>query len=292
MKKYQKEIELLRQEYKKTYEHVKDSSWCKVYCEEKLQHSLQVIGAGNYIMKHEKTFHNRSSDFIRCATLAYLLHDIGRFPEIREIYDYEKAGSVYKTFKQLLDHGERGAEFLSQFPEYNDPRIIIPIRHHGHMIEKFYADVEYQAITDKKLRQEIEDIIFLARDADKIANFYLMTSPRSLKKYQELLFRKPDSGNQEDSINPILEEYFRNYKVVSHKDIHSLADHFLGFISWIFDLNYQISIEFTKRHNIIEGLIADIRQFNNQYELQEKLANYAKKYVQSVNLNHKEDLQI
>ena len=79
---------------------------------------------------------------------------------------------------------------------------------------------------------------------------------------------------------------------MSHKDIHSLADHFLGFISWIFDLNYQISIEFTKRHNIIEGLIADIRQFNNQYELQEKLANYAKKYVQSVNLNHKEDLQI
>lgn len=285
MKKYQKEIELLRQYYRQTYEHVKNHSWCEVFCREKMPHSLQVIGAGNHIMKHEAVFQNRSPEFTRCAVLAYLLHDIGRFPEIMEIYDYEKAGNVYQKHQKLLDHGERGAELLSKIPEYNDPRIIIPIRHHGHMIERFYADADYQAL-DETLRRETEEIIFLARDADKIANFYLMTSPRAWKKYHDLLFRSPNESHLHGSISPVVEKYFSNFQVLDHKDISSLADDFFGFISWIFDLNYQTSLEFTKRHNIVDGLIAAVRTFNHEYELQEKLANYAKMYIKSVNLNH------
>lgn len=287
MKKYQKEIELLRQYYRQTYEHVKNNGLCEVFCKEKFQHSLQVIGAGNYIMKHEKTFQNRSPEFVRCAVLAYLLHDIGRFPEIMEIYDYEKAGNVYRMHQKLIDHGERGAELLSRIPEYNDPRIILPIRHHGHMIEDFYSDADYLALDDV-LRRETKEIIFLARDADKIANFYLMTSPHAWEKYHDLLFRVPDKKHPCDNISPVVEEYFSRRQVLDRKDIRSLADDFFGFISWIFDLNYQTSIKFTKRHNIIDGLIAAIRTFNHQYELQEKLANYAKMYIESVNLNHQQ----
>lgn len=288
MKHYQKEIGLLRRYYEETSSHVSDSGWCRVFTEEKMQHSLQVIGAGNYIMKHEAVFHNRSPEFIRCAVLGYLLHDIGRFPEIKEIYDYEKAGNVFSKRNSLLDHGERGAEILSKMPEYNDPRIVIPVRHHGHMIEKFYADEQYQSIKDEKLRREIEEIIFLARDADKIANFYLMTSPHALEKYHDLLFHVSDDAYCYGEISPGLIEYMREYRVIDHKDIHTLADDFMGYVSWIFDLNFQTSIEFVKRHNIIDGLIADMRRFNHQHELQEKLANYAKLYIQSVNLNHQQ----
>ena len=288
MKNYQKEIALLRQYYEETASYVKDSDWCSVYAEEKMQHSLQVIGAGNYIMKHEDVFQCRSSDFTRCAVLAYLLHDIGRFPEIKEIYDYEKSGKIYSNRNSLLDHGERGAEMLSKMSEYNDPRIIIPIRHHGHMIEKFYADNQYQSIENEYLRREIEDIIFLVRDADKIANFYLMTSPRTIKKYYNLLFHSPSEAYLYGEISPKIIDYMQEYKIIEHKDIHTLADDFMGFISWVFDLNYQTSVEFSKRHNIIDGLVADIRLFNHQYELQEKLANYAKMYIQSVNLNHQQ----
>lgn len=288
MKNYQEEIALLRGYYEQTRGHVGDSRWCSVYAEEKMQHSLQVIGAGNYIMKHEAVFRTRSPEFTRCAVLAYLLHDIGRFPEIKEIYDYEKAGNVFRERNALFDHGERGAEMLSQMPQYNDPRIIIPIRHHGHMIEKFYADPQYQSIEDENLRREIKEIIFLVRDADKIANFYLMTSPHALEKYHDLLFHAPDEAYLYGKISPELIGYMQEYRIINHKDIHTLADDFMGFISWIFDLNYQTSIEFTRRHNIIDGLIADIRLFNHQHELQEKLANYAKMYIQSVNLNHQQ----
>ena len=289
MKNYQQEIALLQRQYQETLVHVKDSRWCRAFCEEKRQHSLQVIGAGNYIMKHEPVFKNRSKGFERCAVLAYLLHDIGRFPEIREIYNYEKNGKTYYDRNSLLDHGERGAELLAQMPEYADLRIIIPIRHHGHMIERFYEDAQYQSIKDQNLRKEIRDIIFLVRDADKIANFYLMTSPAAQEKYRNLLFHAPDEQYLHGNINPKFEEYFKNHQITLHKDTYTMADNFLGFVSWVFDLNYQTSIEFTKKHNIIDRLMAVVGKFNQQTDLQEKLANYAEMYIQSINLNHRQE---
>ena len=81
------EEQILRQEYRRCLEYVKDSHFHTLYANEKIEHSFQVIGAGNYIMKHEKYYQGRDETFLRLAKLAYLFHDIGRFREICELFD-------------------------------------------------------------------------------------------------------------------------------------------------------------------------------------------------------------
>ena len=276
---YQKAKELLYEEYHKNFEIVKESPYHRRYVDEKIRHSLQVSGAGNGILKHESYFQNRSEEFIDIAKTAILLHDIFRFNEVRILYETGNR----------IDHGAMGAEFLKQFPEFNNVLITLPIKHHGHMIEALYEDEEYQSITDDKLKQDVLHIAFAVRDADKIANFYLMTSPAAQEKYRDLLFHAPDEQYLHGNINPKFEEYFKNHQITLHKDTYTMADNFLGFVSWVFDLNYQTSIEFTKKHNIIDRLMAVVGKFNQQTDLQEKLANYAKMYIQSINLNHRQE---
>ena len=45
---------LLWEEYRKNYPVVKDSPYYAEYADEKIRHSLQVLGAGNYIVRHEQ----------------------------------------------------------------------------------------------------------------------------------------------------------------------------------------------------------------------------------------------
>ena len=94
-----------------------------------------------------------------------MLHDIARFDEIRE---------RFLGAKGPFDHSVAGGEKLRKIPLYSDVRITLPIKHHGHLIGDFYKDEEYCAIADPVLKEEVEKILFLIRDADKIANFNLM----------------------------------------------------------------------------------------------------------------------
>lgn len=49
-------LNLLYSEYERCLSIVMSSDFHVRYAEEKIHHSLQVLGAGNYIIKHEKWF--------------------------------------------------------------------------------------------------------------------------------------------------------------------------------------------------------------------------------------------
>ena len=130
---YEKAKNLLHNEYLRNFEIVKDSFYHKSFANEKIRHSLQVAGVGNGILRNEPYFKNKSPEFIEIAKTAILLHDIFRFSEIT---------IKYKTGEKV-DHGVMGADFLRNIPEFNTPLIILPVKHHGHMIEALYEDDEY-----------------------------------------------------------------------------------------------------------------------------------------------------
>ena len=83
---------LLLDEYYGNREIVAVSPHYAAYADEKYRHSLQVLGAGNFIIRHEPWFAGRGEEFVDLAKTAVLLHDIARFDEIRERFLGAKGG--------------------------------------------------------------------------------------------------------------------------------------------------------------------------------------------------------
>ncbi|MFI3241547.1 MAG: HD domain-containing protein [Alphaproteobacteria bacterium] len=272
-----KEINLLHDTYQKTLDIVKSDDDCKAYAYEKIRHSLQVVGAGNYIFKHEVSFQNKPQDFVKCAKTAYILHDIGRFREIEEIYYKSTGDNEYNLNKSPVDHGTLGAMILAEMPEYNDPRIILPVRHHGHLIEEFYQDEDYLAIKDEDLKNDIKQILFLAMDADKIANFYMLK--QEFDNHIKAWLPATDKEFIYGPINPIAIDCFKERVLYPRSEIKSNSDDLVATISWMFDINHQTSIDFCKRHNLVEAIMKIVARYNNQSDVQEELTSLVKQYL-------------
>lgn len=244
MNLYQKAKTLLHTEYERNFEIVKESHYHKSFVNEKIRHSLQVAGAGNGILRNEAYFQNKSAEFIEIAKTAILLHDIFRFNEIRILFQENRK----------VDHGVEGAKFLSQMPDFNNPLIVFPVKHHGHMIEAFYKDEAYSCLEDKELKDQIEHIIFAVRDADKIANWQILTN-----EYENMrLVWLPNPADRTASQGIITEAVwnsFINKEVVPNAYIKTNADCVLSVLAWLFDINYKYSVEYSLRLKLFDGFV-------------------------------------
>lgn len=261
--------QLLRQGYEGCLEKVKDSDYFVSYADEKFIHSQQVLGAGNYILKHEKWFASQSEQFIDMTKAAILLHDIGRFDQI---------SGQYADRSAKFDHGPMGALKLAQLPTYNDIRITLPIKHHGHLIEDFYADEEWKTLNDEKLKEEIEQIIFAIRDADKIANFNLIMYDKKMLMPLFVPYLEDIKDKRQQITDKVLEDFFA-HSTVNHKNIATQADEMLTYIGWIFDINYPSSIRFCQKLNLIEMMFDTLLRFHNDKELNKRLKNEMNDYI-------------
>lgn len=255
----EKEKDLLHQEYRKCLEIAKHNKLFTSLAKEKIQHSYQVLDAGNYILKEENTFKNWSTQRIKEARTALLLHDIGRFTEII---------AKIQTPQQNNDHCILGYNILANIPQYYDPRIIIPIKHHGHMIEELYNDPEFYTREDPQLKYEIEKITFLVRDADKIANFKLLS-----ESGPEIwtLFNIEKNTSQQTPVSPEALQTFLKQEVIRFKDVHTNSDCILLLICWIFDLNYASSFAYMQNNQCFEFLVEELRNSNSDSSAQHRI---------------------
>ena len=281
-------IKFLYQHYNDAKKYVEDSEFYTEYNEEKIHHSMQVVGAMKYIMKHEKTFQNRDEYFLQCAMIATILHDVGRFEEIKRLYDAQKSENKQDgLWVSRLDHGAMGYEILKNSAGYNDPRIYIPVKHHGNMIEELYADEEFYAIKDEKLKKDIVEIIFLTRDADKTANFYLMTYGGN-KKFPNIF---KNNYSDEENARPISQEAlddFTGFNVVKRENAYNYVTRYLNILSWIFDINYLPSFDLIIKNGSLSKM-ADIVFENNKDEaLQEVIENAVADYL---NMRYEEKIR-
>ncbi len=255
---------LLDEEYKKCLSAVKGSAYYTAFAEEKLHHSLQVLGAGNYILKHEPFFQKRDPLFTETAKTAVLLHDIARFDEITARFLYGKR----------MDHGMAGYAKLSKMSEYSHDLIALPIKHHGHLKEDFYNDDTYKNITDKAVAADCDAVFRLIRDADKIANFNIVCF--ETEKYLPLFIPSPQEvASGAKSLSPQVVEDFLSLKTVDYSLRQTCADHCLTFISWLFDLNYRASFSFCHRLNLLSKLFLLLRRYHHDDSLNRYLEEVA-----------------
>lgn len=241
---YTKAKQLLNAEHRNNLAVVEGDSFSQLFMNEKMKHSLQVAGAGNGILKNESYFQNRSPEFLEIAKTAILLHDIFRFQEIK----------IYYQTGQRIDHGVEGAAFLQSFPDFNQPLITLPIKHHGHLIEDFYQDPEYLNIKDETLRQDIEHILFAVRDADKIANWYLLNNEFEFVKDLWLSHPK-DTSKEQSLISDGIWQTFTNHGIVRKGTPKTNAEELISTYCWLFDVNYASSIRYCIRLNLFEKFL-------------------------------------
>ena len=209
--------------------------------DEKKAHSYQVLGVGNYLLKHEKAFQNYSPSEVQRLKATVLLHDLGRF---YEVFLHEDGGKV--------DHGVYGASLLAENPDFNRVDVILPVRHHGHLIEKLYEDADYLKL-DENERREILKIIYLVRDADKVANFYLLA--RHFKEMENLFFLKSLLDCKIKEPCSLVWDAFMKHSAVDVRNVKSFADQAVMYLACIYDLAYVSSFVLMDKLNILPNFL-------------------------------------
>ncbi len=272
----QRDREFLHAAFQKCYDLVKDSDFHRRFAEEKIRHSLQVFGAGNYIIKNEPSLNHRDEGFLKKARQAVLLHDVGRFAEILNLYRHPEKR---QSDPLLFDHGLLGAEILEKNRFYQSPSIVLSVRHHGHLAEEFYHDPDYRAIIDSQERQETEEIWKLVRDADKIANLYLIV--REYRFLHDLFFSGLSSEEKSAPISPEIWQDFMDCRIIDWKKIRSLKDRILQIIAFNFELYFPASDRFMERLQINRRLLQIFSGYEKDKKILEKVSQCLYDYIES-----------
>lgn len=247
-----KDIVFLKQAFQTSMAAVEGKELCVTVLKRKFAHSWRVLQNGRAVIEADISELNGLPELRRQCEQALLLHDIGRFEEIVTVYK-DKA---MQAWGKKHDHGALGALILAENPAYNDAKIVLAVRHHGHMIKDFYQDEEYQALPPAE-RERAELVVKLVRDADKLDLYRLQREEDSIEN--DPFFCSLPEELKYAPISPAVWEQFSAGRTICHKDIRSLSDRILGCISWRFDFNYPLTEKIYRRegyHDMLLRLLA------------------------------------
>lgn len=200
----------------------------------KVDHSLRVMAISKEIAKSI----NLSEDKINLAMLIGLLHDIGRFEQVRK----------YNTFidRISIDHGNYGVEVLKK----------------DNYIRKYIKEEKYDNIIFKAIKNHNkymieeglseEELLFtkIIRDADKIDITYQGTciSWASNKEIVE------ETKLTRNNINAFTERRLLN-RNTDLNNINNAMGHLLIVLGFVFDINYKKSFEIIKENDYMNMII-------------------------------------
>jgi len=226
----------------------------------KIIHTSEVVKKSEYIAKGL----NLNLEDIELAKIIALLHDIGRFEQIKEFGCFDD---------KKLEHAKFGVIVLF---ENGLIRNFIQEEKYDNIIKKaIYNHNKYaiqQGLNDKELLH-----CKIIRDADKLDNFRILES----EKFED---RFPNIYNKEtinmEAITLKVYSDFMNEKCIELKDRKTIIDYWVCSLAFIFDLNFDISLKYVKDKNYIDILIDRISYENIETkERMENIRNCAKNYI-------------
>jgi len=204
----------------------------------KEQHTFRVCNEILYIGKNLGLSENE----LRLTEIIALFHDIGRFEQY----------SIYKTFSdgKSVNHAELGIK-------------IIQDNHLLDFLQPLAKEIVLRAIKYHN-RPEIppgeeEPYFFyekIIRDADKLDIWNLITNHYHNKDSEgngAIHLSMPDTPGFSDTVINEL----KNKHIVNNSDVRNLNDFKLLQLGWIFDINFQPSLERIKERNYLV-LIRDV----------------------------------
>lgn len=228
----------------------------------KIKHTYEVIKLSEYISEGL----GLDKENIELAKLIGLLHDIGRFEQVKRTNDY--------LDNENFDHADYGVKIF--FEEK--------------LIRKFIEDNKYDNIIEKaiynhnkyKIEENLDELELLhskiIRDADKLDNFRV----KETEKFENIFpsVYNPDTIDYEIISQKVYND-FMNHKCIKIEDRITQLDFWICVLAFIFDLNFDISLKYIKDKNYIDILINRIEYKNEQTKKQmEKVREEAKKYIE------------
>lgn len=231
----------------------------------KVVHTYEVVRMSEYIA----TKLGLSEEDIQVAKLIALLHDIGRFEQVKLTQGFIDS----KNF----DHADYGAKILFE----------------QNMIRQFTDEDEYDSIIKKAIynhnKLKIEDGLNeretlhcqIIRDADKLDNFRVSEQD----PIADVLACTGDIENIEyEKISPKVFETFMEHKLILNEDRKTLIDFWICIIAFIFDLNFDVSLQYIKEKKYVDILIdrIDYKDLDTKQKI-EKMRDSAKKYLEQIN---------
>lgn len=176
---------------------------------------------------------------IELAWLIGLLHDFGRFEQLRRYDTFMDAKSV--------EHGQLGVELL--YKERNIHQFI-DVSDYDIFIQKaIWYHSAYQL--PKKLKEKERVFCQILRDADKID---------ILKVNVEVPIEIIYGAKKEDVQNSVVTEevmnQFLNHQTILHVTKKTIVDRLVGHLSLVFGLEYAVSVNIVKKQGYLEKILA------------------------------------
>lgn len=220
----------------------------------KIRHTYGVIKASEYIANRL----NLDRDDIELAKLIALLHDIGRFEQIRK----------YDNFldNKDIDHAVLGNDILFK----------------DNLIRNFIEDNQYDNIISKSIlnhnKINIENGLSerellhakIIRDADKTDNFRV----KAEDDFENIIDNASREILENDVISDNIYNDFMNNKLIVREDRTTYMDFWVSYIAFIFDFNYKIGLEYIKEMNYI-NVIVNRLDYKNK-DTKQKMENIRK----------------
>lgn len=237
------DLVIFKQYYQKAAKVIPRSSFYYGTLNHKFKHSIDVLNIGKDILFNTPELAKVDENFIDFAQKALLFHDVGRFKEAVNRYRREAKG--LPVFELKTDHGLRGYNLMKKTPPYDNMKILFALRYHGKMMEQILHSSLYKKIAKLAEKEDIMKILYLVRDADKMANLYRIKNDGHLK--EDIFYRNLNDSNRNDILSDNVKQQFLKKQVILSPTLRTYADRILQVLSWIFDLNYirtkQIFVE-------------------------------------------------
>lgn len=227
----------------------------------KIRHTYEVVKKSEYIA----TGLGLDKENIELAKIIALLHDIGRFEQIKELNEFNDT---------KIEHAEFGVKAL-----FGDK-----------LIRQFIEDSKYDNIIRKaiynhnkfQIEEDVNDIELLhckiIRDSDKLDNFRVKQKDKLEDMFPKIY--NSETINYENISSKVYEDFMK-HKCIKLEDRKTIIDYWVCVIAFVFDLNFNISLEYVKEKNYIDILVNRIQyKNNNTKQKMEDIRICAKEYIE------------
>ena len=234
----------------------------------KVIHTYKVVEKSEYIAKNI----GLDEENIALAKVIGLLHDIGRFEQVKQTKDF--------LDNEKFNHADYGVKVLFE----------------DNLIKKFGIDERYYKIIKKaiynhnkyKIEEGLSEIELLhskiIRDADKLDNFRV----KEKENFENIFPSKynPETINYEVVSSKVYEDFMK-HKCIKLGDRETQIDYWVCVIAFIFDLYFDVSLQYIKEKDYIDILVDRIQYKNDITKKQmEDIRKCAKDYLARTNIEN------
>ena len=227
----------------------------------KIVHTYGVVGQAERIARRMRL----SEEDTALAKLIALLHDLGRFEQLRRFDSFEP---------DTMDHAAYGVQVLF---EEGMLRKFLPENTWDSIIRTAIAkhsDYCLSGVTDARALLHAR----LIRDADKLDNCRV----KLVDATETFLGASPEEiGTQEISPN-IYDAVFQN-KCILSADRKTAMDYWVSYVAYFFDINFRESMDIIEENDFISRIIRRIPYSNpKNAEQMERIEAYVKQYARDM----------